>query len=351
MSRNRHSNRSSFKTPEEQLTDAINAKQLSKVVRLLNTNADPNHPDSRGNTAVHTAAAVGHLEILNEVLGKMARVNAKNGLWQTGLHKACVGGKYDCAKALVKRGADVDAVTQLGQTALMFAALGTGTIYTEIVIILMDAKANPNVRRRDGRTALAIAASRGSLNTVKYLAKRGADVNIPDTLGITALMRSAQNCEYLMVSWLVRLGADPKLVTGDGKTVMDLPITQARAPVRDIRDPVARMVMHKDLLGKAIAKGIRQATAIAEGRAIVNSDDEREREEAEKRLSELRRKSNAVSAARLRVQKANQARYEAKERARQKRLDENRKKRMEIILAEKEKEKAAQAQEGKTSSA
>src|SRR5262245_14415059 len=60
-----------------------------------------------------------------------------------------------------------------------------------------DAGINPNAQNEsDGRTALINAAARGDLEVVNVLVQRGADVNVKDKKGYTALFHATEAMYY-----------------------------------------------------------------------------------------------------------------------------------------------------------
>ena len=63
--------------------------------------------------------------------------------------------------------------------------------HTEIVKLLLDKGADPNIQNEDGETALMKASEEGHTEIVKLLLAKGADPNaLSIPLGETALMKS-----------------------------------------------------------------------------------------------------------------------------------------------------------------
>jgi uncharacterized protein len=70
------------------------------------------------------------------------------------------------------------------------------------------------------------------LAAVQYLVEElHADVNARDHEGFTALHHAASRGDNEMILYLVKYGADPKAVTRDGRTTVDL----ANGPVQRIQ--------------------------------------------------------------------------------------------------------------------
>lgn len=74
------------------------------------------------------------------------------------LHNACSGGDAAAVKALLDQGVDPDAPGEKGKTALMIAA-AKGSL--PVVEVLLAAGADPNIGSEDGKTPLSEAFQRG----------------------------------------------------------------------------------------------------------------------------------------------------------------------------------------------
>lgn len=94
--------------------------------------------------------------------------------------------KYlEVLKNMLRNGADVNLANRLGRTALMTAA-ASNTI--EAIDILTAADADINHQDITGNTSLIHAMnSTGNLPTLKFLILKGADVNLKNYLGQTAI--------------------------------------------------------------------------------------------------------------------------------------------------------------------
>ncbi len=75
-------------------------------------------------TALHFAAAGGHLGVVRLLLDRGADVNSTTMRGETPLHLAATEGNAACAKLLLERGADVHASVTAGSTPLYYAAYG-----------------------------------------------------------------------------------------------------------------------------------------------------------------------------------------------------------------------------------
>ena len=75
-------------------------------------------------------------------------------------------------------------------------------------------------QRCTGRESLVYSAGEGHVDIVRCLLKKGADMNIKDNFGWTALMRAASNGHDKVVQVLVDKGADMNIKDRDGWTAL-----------------------------------------------------------------------------------------------------------------------------------
>lgn len=132
------------------------------ITALLKAGAEINALDERGNSPLKYALRGENFKIIMTLIKAGADVNAKDGDSSTPLMFAISDCKPDSkdapvaaekikiASALIKAGADVNATDENGKTALMYAAKEG---LTEAIMLLLDAKAYPNIEDKNGRIA------------------------------------------------------------------------------------------------------------------------------------------------------------------------------------------------------
>jgi hypothetical protein len=97
---------------------------------------------------------------------------------------AARAGDREITALLLESGASVNCPAgDRGGGALIDAALGK---YTDILGDLLGAGADPNAKSKDGQSALIIAVGLNDEPTVELLLKSGANVDDPDSLGVSA---------------------------------------------------------------------------------------------------------------------------------------------------------------------
>ncbi len=111
------------------------------------------------------------------------QINVKNDAGYTPLILAAYHGNYDVVQALLTYTSSVNDNSSSG-TALMAATVRGST---EIVSLLLDHKANPNITDGNGSTALLYAVFFKKNDIVALLLAHEADISYKDNRGYSAL--------------------------------------------------------------------------------------------------------------------------------------------------------------------
>ena len=167
------------------------------IEALLRAGADVNTVMAEGETVLMTASRTGNVEAVRVLLARGAKVNAREQfLGETALMWAAAEGHLEVTKALIEAGADVQAIsTVLDTPKLSFPRSG-----------------GPNTPfPRGGWTAVMYAARQGAAETVRALADAGANLDVQDPDGTTALVFAIINAHYDSAAVLIEKGADPNI--------------------------------------------------------------------------------------------------------------------------------------------
>ncbi|KAF3163644.1 hypothetical protein TWF225_002027 [Orbilia oligospora] len=189
------------------LTAAAFDGTIDIVRMLLDHNADVNSPNG---WALQTAAEQGHLDVVELLVERGANVNAcldegKFGLG-TALQGACEAGQDDVVAFLLKHGADPN-VGAGPETCPIIAACRRGE--AEILKLLIDAGATiDRFGGPDMSSPLINAAGSLYKDSVERLLNAGADINLADQDGDTALIVAANVGDAELVAFLLEKGAD-----------------------------------------------------------------------------------------------------------------------------------------------
>jgi ankyrin repeat protein len=126
------------------------------------------------------------------------------------LISACARGALADVLAVVDGGAgegvfDINGQDVSGRTALLEAAWGGSA---DIVKVLLERGADPNIADKSGFTPLMRAVEGGHLPIVSVLVERGADVNCRGQVrGTTPLMLASESGDQKLISLLLGAGA------------------------------------------------------------------------------------------------------------------------------------------------
>ncbi|GJL95076.1 MAG: hypothetical protein DHS20C05_14810 [Hyphococcus sp.] len=150
---------------------------LEPLTTLIEAGADPNIPNEEKITPIMGAVS-GHYqhctvemgEIVKALLAAGARVNERDDKGRTELFFMCA---HVAGEELIAAGADIDAKDQLGRTAIFRAIPCLAGI--------------ADVEDQEDDEDMEEEETHKCRNRFNFLIKNGADLNIPDAWGITAL--------------------------------------------------------------------------------------------------------------------------------------------------------------------
>lgn len=158
------------------LLRAVAADALSAARVLVYLGADPDALDDRHDTPWLITGETGSVPMAELLLSADPDLTIRNRFGGTSIIPASERGHVEYVRRVARVGIDLDHVNDLGWTALLEAViLGRGgPAHEEIVRILLDAGASPNIADRSGVTALGHARSRGYRGIAAILERAGA---------------------------------------------------------------------------------------------------------------------------------------------------------------------------------
>lgn len=200
----------------ESLIEAAIQGNSPLVRTILQHGTHPDFQDPQGETALNWAAHLGHTAVVKDLLAAGAdREVVGTFLQATPLLLAAYGG-YRGIVALLAVLADVNARDPHGATALMLALEPRTTLQKSpqrminILETLIQAGADLNLQDQKGNTALIRAAQVGNLDAARLLFNAGADTQIRNQAGFTALEVAAQHGFASLVTLLANPPLPPK---------------------------------------------------------------------------------------------------------------------------------------------
>jgi ankyrin repeat protein len=149
-------------------------RQQAAAQALLRLGANPNARDADGYDVLAIATINHDIEMLKTALAGGANARAVVGRDDgSALISAAQLGFVDIVRALIEAKADIDHVNARGWTALITAVvLGNGKKeHLETVETLVTARADGDIKDRQGKTAIDYARARGYTDMVRVLEK------------------------------------------------------------------------------------------------------------------------------------------------------------------------------------
>lgn len=210
---------------------------------LINAGADINSQNEDGNTALIFASINEHSNIVEELLRANANPDLQNKNGYTALMLAVQNNNYQTARALVQFGADVNLQNKNGKNAFNIAKKSTpiaqmvnpeNTQYWFNAIIdnnkisvnrFIQNRINVNLQyppRLNGHTGLILAAKGNNTEMIHLLLNSGANPDLQNTDGYTALMIATEKNNFEIVQLLLNAHADVNLQNKYGETALTI---------------------------------------------------------------------------------------------------------------------------------
>ena len=221
-------------------------------------------------------AKYGYTDKVRHKLDRGVDPNFQNQQGVTALMRAAEGGFFDTVELLLERGAVPNIQNINGSTALIIGIRNIWNLRQDghpvdswrlvrdtsgwreyeragyvkpydktagynIAKSLLNHGADPNIQDNDGNTALMHAANQGFSDIVKLLLEGGADPDIQNRSGNTALMMASYQGHTEIVRLLLDHGADPNIKNRFGNSAL------MRAEERGYNDIATLIREHEDL--------------------------------------------------------------------------------------------------------
>ena len=197
-----------------------------KADRVINQSAKDDESFEYGITALEMTILKENLEIFELLLQRRPDLARTDSDGNTCLHKAAFNGSTDIVGLLLQNQADPNARNHDGDTPIQSACYRGGENHADTIKILLAHHANPNLKDKKGNAPLHIAAMMGGPRVVETLLDAGVKINEPGPEGFTPLILAAWADEVDSLKLLLRKGADPDLRDDKGKTALDWAIDQ-----------------------------------------------------------------------------------------------------------------------------
>jgi len=217
---------------------------------------------ARGSSTEHFAVP-GRYSVTKYLLEQGAHPDATNEQGRTALMYACAikledgtdaarDTRRNLVQLLLDHQAEVNAQDQAGWSPLMIASLAEDR---DIVILLVQYGAMPDLRHNTGHTALSLVVCSSMQHKeciVRSLLSAGANANWSDPAGTTLLMHAVQRHWASCVDLLIQYGADVHATNSAGQTALELAVSELDArqehsnhlslALQSLPDPCARIL-------------------------------------------------------------------------------------------------------------
>jgi ankyrin repeat protein len=205
------------------LLDALEHGHTEVAQMLIKAGVDP---DIRGladlrMTPLHFACRNCDIELTNVLISKGVRIDVRNGKGWTALCEAASSGcSNDLIGLLLKEGADPNVRTSFDRTPIHWAVSSFGAKNrADIVEALINAGADINAKDMDEKTAVFHTSDK---STIKKMIELGANLDIQDDEGNTPLHVACREHDENKVKLLLDAGANPNIPNNYEKNQIDV---------------------------------------------------------------------------------------------------------------------------------
>lgn len=213
---------------------SLKTSNFNRVKELVEDGVDVNYRRYRkDDTALILASHNGHKDIVEYLLEKGADVNIRGEDNQTALVCALSEKHYEIAKILIDNDANANLVTSI----IIPLRVAIHADQKELVELMLQKGADVNLREWTGGSALLSAIEKKDVEIVKLLLKNGADVNAldyyRDTPLIRCLMAGGEKCTEI-AEILIENGAYVNFRREYGTTPLMIAIANGHKKIANI---------------------------------------------------------------------------------------------------------------------
>ena len=245
------------------LSEAASLGNAALVGALLDAGADPKAAvTADGETVLMTAARAGNPEAVKLLIDRGADVNTRESYkGQTALMWAAAEGHASVVKLLLERGADWKVLSNEHETKMP----------------KLSAASSVTPMARGGLTAFLFAAREGDIETARVMLAAGVDIDQVDVDRTNALVVSLVNKHNSFAKFLLDRGANPNLADVMGRTALYAAIDTrnedySALPSRPALDSMPSI----EIVAALLARGANANVALTQrlpGRSGMDSSD------------------------------------------------------------------------------
>lgn len=214
---------------------------INLVKFLISNGVDVNLQNDYGSTALMSASQTGYIEIVRLLLAAGSDVNKRDNKGYSALRIAVLHNSLNVFKLLIQAKADIEADKN---SILIDSCRGN---YTEIVKLMLEAKANVNTTNEYGASPLMYAACFPTTEVLEKLIISGANINGKDNKGRTALMYAVERGAIESVKVLLQAKADPKVKDQNGQTAFYIASSGGKVEIANLLKTAANFEQEQSL--------------------------------------------------------------------------------------------------------
>lgn len=153
---------------------AVLSNKLDVIIALHELGADPNGENAYGDTSLHYVVQEGLFDLLRPLMRLGGDINKPNNFGISPFLAIVNAGYFEIVEFLVANGADINQAHQNQSssdmasyfTPLMVAAMNG---HEEVVKLLIENGAKPELKNSDGKTAMDLASENGHTSLMEIL--------------------------------------------------------------------------------------------------------------------------------------------------------------------------------------
>ncbi|KAL6827243.1 ankyrin repeat-containing domain protein [Trichoderma sp. SZMC 28015] len=187
-------------------------------IRPINLNAT----DGSGQTALIVASRYDKIDLVQWLLKSGADVDILDDNDKSALYYAIENGSVDVVAALLQKRAQIDVAHALGEQPLIFDAIS----HPEIVRLLLEFGADVNLTNSLGNTAINRASASGNVEVAKMLIEKGADINHEDYQGWAPIFDAVSYSPNIFLTRLLAENGAKLDGTLNGETLLHVALGQ-----------------------------------------------------------------------------------------------------------------------------
>jgi ankyrin repeat protein len=200
------------------LMEAVLKGKIGMVRLLLENGTSADGGNRYHATACHAAVVTGARDILALLVHHGADLHIRDQHNRSILSYAIREEQFEMATLLIESGTNVNQPGTYGAPEALWTAVEVGSV--DIVRMLIEKGADVNAVGCEGSSLLMHAACFNQTDVMEYLIDNGADVNTKTSTGITPLIRACERGRHSAICFLLEKGADVTATARTGGTCL-----------------------------------------------------------------------------------------------------------------------------------